>query len=196
VGQRRCATASPPSPTLPHKGGGSRPSPWRCQRTIRFTASHIRSSPRKRGPRSETGSRQPWILAFAGMSARGASTRTGFALTSRARPHLQLPRNRIHVPSALRPVGGVAGAGGGGAHVHLPPRRRRRARDQGRAARRRLRALLRQARRAADSVCSLPALGPTLPLVGRVARRSAAKAGGVGVGVSGRISRSNCDPHP
>src|SRR5262249_58184840 len=26
VGQRRCITASPPSPTLPHKGGGSRPS--------------------------------------------------------------------------------------------------------------------------------------------------------------------------
>src|SRR5262249_37304727 len=35
-----------------------------------------------------------------------------------------------------------------------------------------------------------------LPLVGRVARRSAAKAGGVGVVVSGRISRANSDPRP
>src|SRR5262245_12780789 len=64
-----------------------------------------------------------------------------------------------HAPSSLRPVGGVAGAGGGGAHVHLPARRRRRARDQGRAARGRLRALLRQARGAARSVCSLPPCG-------------------------------------
>src|SRR5262249_61209321 len=31
VGQRPCITASPPSPTLPHKGGGSRPSLWREQ---------------------------------------------------------------------------------------------------------------------------------------------------------------------
>src|SRR5262249_46694438 len=70
--------------------------------------------------------------------------------------------------------------------------------------------------RAAASPASLPAVGFadiraqtvetesalavnsvfTLPLVGRVARRSAAKAGGVGVVVSGRISRANSDPRP
>src|SRR5262249_56581399 len=62
-----------------------------------------------------------------------------------------LVRNIIasHAPSTLRPVGGVARAGGGGAYVHLPACRRRRARDQGRAARGRLRPLLRQARGAA-----------------------------------------------
>src|SRR5262245_25109668 len=39
-------------------------------------------------------------------------------------------------------------------------------------------------------------LGLTLPLVGRVARRSVAKAGGVGIEVVERDSRQNCDPHP
>src|SRR5262249_23400466 len=78
-------------------------------------------------------------------------------LTSRARsPHLEFCPNCIHVPSPLRPVGGVAGAGGGGAHVHLPARRRRRARDQGPAARGRLRAPLPQAPGAAASKAAPP----------------------------------------
>src|SRR6266436_123579 len=68
-----------------------------------------------------------------------------------------------HVPPAVRLVGGVARAGGGGADVHVPTRRCRRARDKGRAAGGRLRALLRQARRAARSVCSLPHPNPGSP---------------------------------
>src|SRR5262245_65445344 len=90
-------------------------------------------------------------------------------------------------PSPVRPVGGVARAGGGGAHVHLPAGGCRRAGDQGRATGRRLRALLRQARRAARSVCSLPKLG-SFP--------SPACGGGTGRGHATRFVRASSAPPP
>src|SRR5215468_8258451 len=92
-----------------------------------------------------------------------------------------------HAPSPVRPVGGVARAGGGGAHVHLPAGGCRRAGDQGRATGRRLRALLRQARRAARSVCSLPKLG-SFP--------SPACGGGTGRGHATRFVRASSPPPP
>src|SRR5215470_6146296 len=92
-----------------------------------------------------------------------------------------------HAPSPVRPVGGVARAGGGGAHVHLPAGGCRRAGDQARATRRRLRALLRQARRAARSVCSLPKLG-SFP--------SPACGGGTGRGHATRFVRASSPPPP
>src|SRR5262249_15544584 len=114
---------------------------------------------------------------------RTARIRVGNGEAAVAHPTKSHP----HAPSPVRPVGGVARAGGGGAHVHLPAGGCRRAGDQGRATGRRLRALLRQARRAARSVCSLPKLG---------AFPSPACGGGTGRGHATRFVRASSPPPP
>src|SRR5262249_33631868 len=103
---------------------------------------------REAPPRRRAHAREKTIMSLRVACPR-RSAKHAWATAKPPLPTL-LVRNIIasNAPSPFRPVGGVAGAGGGGAHVHVPARRRRRARDQGRAARGRLRALLRQARRA------------------------------------------------
>src|SRR5262245_49062768 len=61
VRQRRRITASPPSPPLPHKGGGSRP---RSRRRAEGHGDLSRSFPRKRES-SPSFQSQVWVPAFA-----------------------------------------------------------------------------------------------------------------------------------
>src|SRR5262249_38409026 len=61
VREESCVTASPPSPRLPHKGGGSRPNARQERRSTSIMLAQRDRSWRPRGgdPRCESGMRQP-----------------------------------------------------------------------------------------------------------------------------------------